>query len=152
MEGTPPVAAAPSPEELDRAFAALADPTRRALVERLSRGEAGVLELAAPFAMSQPAVSKHLKVLEAAGLISRRRLAQRNLCRLEPVRLKHVSDWVGSYRRYWEASFDRLDAYIETMRDETRPDGTPPDKTAPGETLPDERVRGGRQDREEESS
>ena len=140
MEVLPPADPTPSPAELDRAFAALADPTRRAIVQRLSRGEAGVLELAAPFAMSQPAVSKHLKVLEAAGLISRRRLAQRNLCRLEPVRLKHISDWVGSYRQYWEASFERLDAYIETLRDEPEPESPPGDG-----------ARGRQQDREEES-
>lgn len=118
MEAAPPADSEPSAAELDRVFAALADPTRRAIVQRLSQGEAGVLELAAPFAMSQPAVSKHLKVLEAAGLISRRRLAQRNLCRLEPGRLKHISDWVGPYRQYWEASFARLDDYIDTLRDE----------------------------------
>lgn len=142
MEVLPSADPAPSAAELDRAFAALADPTRRALVQRLSRGEAGVLELAAPFAMSQPAVSKHLKVLEAAGLISRRRLAQRNLCRLEPVRLKHISDWVGSYRQYWEASFERLDTYIETLRDEPEPQPEP---------QPGDGARGRQQDREEES-
>jgi DNA-binding transcriptional ArsR family regulator len=96
-------------EELDRAFLALADPTRRAILARLARGEAGVLELGEPFSISQPAVTKHLKVLEGAGLISRRQLAQRRLSRLEPDRLKQVSDWLGSYRDYWEASFSRLD-------------------------------------------
>lgn len=96
-------------EELDRAFAALADPTRRAILARLARGEAGVLELGEPFDMSQPAITKHLKVLEAAGLISRRKDAQRRLSRLEPERIKQVSDWLGSYRDYWEASFSRLD-------------------------------------------
>lgn len=96
-------------DELDRAFLALADPTRRAILARLARGEAGVLELGEPFSISQPAVTKHLKVLESAGLISRRQLAQRRLSRLEPDRLKQVSDWLGSYREYWEASFSRLD-------------------------------------------
>jgi DNA-binding transcriptional ArsR family regulator len=96
-------------DELDRAFLALADPTRRAILARLARGEAGVLELGEPFSISQPAVTKHLKVLEGAGLISRRQLAQRRLSRLEPDRLKQVSDWLGSYRDYWEASFSRLD-------------------------------------------
>lgn len=96
-------------DELDRAFLALADPTRRAILARLARGEAGVLELGEPFSISQPAVTKHLKVLEGAGLISRRQLAQRRLSRLEPERLKQVSDWLGSYREYWEASFSRLD-------------------------------------------
>ncbi|HUR15620.1 MAG TPA: metalloregulator ArsR/SmtB family transcription factor [Mycobacteriales bacterium] len=95
--------------ELDRAFLALADPTRRAILARLARGEAGVLELGAPFSISQPAVTKHLKVLESAGLISRRQQAQRRLSRLEADRLKQVSDWLGSYREYWEASFSRLD-------------------------------------------
>jgi DNA-binding transcriptional ArsR family regulator len=116
MEEALPTASKPTPDELDRAFAALADPTRRAIVARLARGEAGVLEIAAPFPMSQPAVSKHLKVLETAGLISRRRSAQRNLCRLEPARLKHISDWVGSYRQYWEASFSRLDHYLDALQ------------------------------------
>jgi DNA-binding transcriptional ArsR family regulator len=96
-------------DELDRAFLALADPTRRAILARLARGEAGVLELGEPFSISQPAVTKHLKVLESAGLISRRQLAQRRLSRLEPDRLKQVSEWLGSYREYWEASFSRLD-------------------------------------------
>jgi DNA-binding transcriptional ArsR family regulator len=102
--------------QLDRAFTALADPTRRAILARLTRGDAGVLDIAAPFAMSQPAVSKHLKVLESAGLISRRRDAQRRLARLEPARLGQVSDWLGSYREFWEDSFDRLDQLLDTLR------------------------------------
>ena len=102
--------------DLDRAFAALADPTRRAIVARLSRGEAGVLELAAPFAMSQPAVSKHLKVLEAAGLVSRRRDARRNLCRLEPEPLGRLSAWLGTYREFWEGSLGRLDSYLDDLQ------------------------------------
>jgi DNA-binding transcriptional ArsR family regulator len=106
--------------ELDKAFGALADPTRRAILARLGRGEAGVLELAGPFPMSQPAISKHLKVLEAAGLISRRRDARRRLCRLEPQRLKHISEWVGSYRQYWEESFSRLDDYLDNIQQEDR--------------------------------
>lgn len=113
--------------QLDRTFAALADPTRRAIVARLAHGEASVLELAAPFAMSQPAVSKHLKVLEAAGLISRRPDAQRRLCRLAPEGLKAVSDWADSYRRFWEESFSRLDDYLdELQRDHPQPQGEPP--------------------------
>ena len=96
-------------EQLDRAFLALADPTRRAILARLADGEAGVLELGEPFSISQPAVTKHLKVLESAGLISRRQEAQRRLSRLEPERIKQVSDWLGSYREYWEESFSRLD-------------------------------------------
>lgn len=105
-----------SDPELDRAFAALADPTRRAILARLTGGEASVLEVAKPFSISQPAVSKHLKVLEAAGLISRRRDAQRRLCRLEPERLKQLSDWVGSYRRFWEDSFERLDEHLDNLQ------------------------------------
>jgi DNA-binding transcriptional ArsR family regulator len=102
-------------EELDRAFAALADPTRRAILARLTSGEAGVLDIAEPFPMSQPAISKHLKVLEAAGLVSRRRQAKQNLCRLEAGRLKDVVDWLGTYREFWEASFARLDEYVDTL-------------------------------------
>lgn len=111
-------AATLSDPELDRAFAALADPTRRAILARLARGEAGVLEVAKPFPMSQPAVTKHLKVLESAGLISRRRDAQRRLCRLEPRRLALISEWVGSYREFLEDSYQRLDEYLETLQQE----------------------------------
>lgn len=106
-----------SEAELDRAFGALADPTRRAIIARLTTGDAGVLELTAGFAMTQPAITKHLKVLESAGLISRRREAQRRPCRLEPHRLEQLSDWVGSYREFWEASFGRLDGYLEALAD-----------------------------------
>jgi DNA-binding transcriptional ArsR family regulator len=104
--------------ELDRAFGALADPTRRAILARLRDGQAGVLEVAAPFDMSQPAITKHLNVLEGAGLISRHRRARNRMCRLEPERLKQLSDWVGSYREFWEASFERLDTYIEDLQKE----------------------------------
>jgi DNA-binding transcriptional ArsR family regulator len=92
-------------------FAALADPTRRAILLRLASGEATVTELARPFDMSQPAISKHLAVLERAGLISRSRQAQRRPCRLEARRLKQAKQWIERYRRFWEESFDRLDAY-----------------------------------------
>jgi DNA-binding transcriptional ArsR family regulator len=102
-------------DQLDRAFMALADPTRRAILSRLADGEAGVLELGAPFAMSQPAITKHLKVLENAGLITRHQHAQRRLSRLEPQRIKQVSDWIGTYREYWEESFERLDALVAEM-------------------------------------
>ena len=105
-----------SEDELDAAFTALADPTRRAIISRLARGEASVLELTGGFRMSQPAISKHLKVLETAGLISRRREAQRRPCRLEPARLKDLADWVGSYREFWEASFERLDDFLERVQ------------------------------------
>lgn len=100
-------------DELNRAFAALADPTRRAIIARLASGEATVMELAEPFAMTQPAVSKHLKVLEGAGLISRGRLAQTRPCRLEPTPLKEVALWIAAYRNLWEDSFDRLDAFLK---------------------------------------
>src|SRR5215468_5139241 len=99
---------------LDATFAALADPTRRAILARLSSGEATVLELAEPFDMSLPAVSKHLKVLERAGLIARGRDAQRRPCRLSPAPLKKATDWIEQYRRFWEESFDRLDVYLQT--------------------------------------
>lgn len=97
-------------------FAALADPTRRAILARLSAGEANVTELAAPFKMTLPAVSKHLKVLEKAGLISRGREAQWRPCRLEASPLKDVADWVEEYRRYWEEKFDRLDDYLKELQ------------------------------------
>jgi DNA-binding transcriptional ArsR family regulator len=101
---------------LDATFAALADPTRRAILGRLASGEAGVLELAKPFAMSQPAVSKHLKVLERAGLISRGRDAQRRPCRLEPGPLAEVNQWLESYRQFWDARFQGLDASLHELK------------------------------------
>jgi DNA-binding transcriptional ArsR family regulator len=103
--------------DLDRGFGALSDPTRRAILARLAEGDAGVLDVAAPFPMSQPAVTKHLNVLEEAGLISRHRRARQRLCRLEPARLKQLSDWVGSYREFWEESFERLDQLLEELQD-----------------------------------
>jgi DNA-binding transcriptional ArsR family regulator len=107
---------------LDRTFAALSDPTRRAIVERLADGEASVTELAAPFSMSLPAVSKHLKVLEKAGLISRGRKAQWRPCRLEPEPLKEASDWLEEYRRLWEERLDRLDEYLRTLQGKEQDD------------------------------
>jgi DNA-binding transcriptional ArsR family regulator len=101
---------------LDTTFAALADPTRRAILARLATGEAKVTELAAPFNMSQPAVSKHLKVLERAGLISRGREAQRRPCRLEARPLKAAVDWLANYRDYWEESYHRLDALLGELK------------------------------------
>jgi DNA-binding transcriptional ArsR family regulator len=100
---------------LDAAFVALADPTRRAILARLKGGEVTVGELAAPFAMSQPAVSKHLKVLERAGLVSRGRDAQRRPVRLEARPLKAVTDWLEGYRSYWEESYQRLDAVLDEL-------------------------------------
>jgi DNA-binding transcriptional ArsR family regulator len=107
-----------SAHRLDRAFAALADPTRRAIVARLAKGEATVMELARPFDMSQPAVSMHLKVLERAGLISRRREAQTRPCKLEPEGLKAIADWVFDYREFWEESYERLDALLDQLKRE----------------------------------
>jgi DNA-binding transcriptional ArsR family regulator len=99
-------------EHLNRAFAALADPTRRAIIARLASGESTVTELAEPFAMTQPAISKHLKVLEGAGLISRGRAAQTRPCRLEPGQLKEVAQWITAYSNLWEHGFDRLDVFL----------------------------------------
>jgi DNA-binding transcriptional ArsR family regulator len=102
--------------ELNRAFGALSDPTRRAILAQLSQGDAGVLDVAAPFPVSQPAITKHLNVLEEAGLISRHRLARQRLCHLEPRRLKQLSDWVGSYREFWEESFERIDELLDELQ------------------------------------
>ena len=103
-------------ERLDATFAALADPTRRAILAQLASGEASVAELTKPFAMSQPAISKHLKVLERAGLISRGRDAQRRPRRLDPMPLAEASGWLDGYRQFWEESFERLDAVLEEMQ------------------------------------
>ncbi len=105
-------------EQLDATFSALADPTRRAILARLARGEATVMELAAPFRMSQPAISKHLKVLERAGLVSRGRDAQRRPCRLEARPLKEATAWLADYREFWEESFQRLDALLDELKRE----------------------------------
>jgi DNA-binding transcriptional ArsR family regulator len=101
---------------LDATFSALADPTRRAILARLTLGETSVMELAKPFAMSLPAVSKHLKVLERAGLIARSREAQFRPCRIEPQALKDIDDWLKHYRRFFEESLDRLDAYLKVLQ------------------------------------
>ena len=103
-------------ERLDATFAALSDPTRRAILARLASGDASVLELAEPFDMSQPAISKHLKVLERAGLVSRGRDAQRRPCRLEAKPLEEANEWLEKYRRYWEQNFERLDGLLEGMK------------------------------------
>lgn len=107
-------------DHLDTTFAALADPTRRAILARLALGETSVMELAEPFEMSQPAISKHLKVLERAGLISRGRDAQRRPCRLEPEPLAEATQWLESYRELWESNFQRLDALLEEMKTKKR--------------------------------
>jgi DNA-binding transcriptional ArsR family regulator len=103
-------------EQLDRTFAALADPTRREILARLANGEATVTELAAPFQVTMPAISKHLKVLERAGLISRRRAAQRRPCRLEPAPLAAAMDWLDRYREFLEGSYERLEAHLREIQ------------------------------------
>jgi DNA-binding transcriptional ArsR family regulator len=112
LEGYQPTSSNP----LNATFAALADPTRRAILARLASGQASVTELAEPFAMSQPAISKHLKVLERAGLISRGRDAQRRPRQLQPAPLKDVADWIEHYRQFWTESFDRLDDYLHKLQ------------------------------------
>jgi DNA-binding transcriptional ArsR family regulator len=104
------------PDRLSATFSALSDPTRRAILARLASGECSVTELAEPFDMSMPAVSKHLRVLERAGLIARRRDAQWRRCRLEATALKEVADWAEHYRHIWEERFDRLDGYLREMK------------------------------------
>jgi DNA-binding transcriptional ArsR family regulator len=111
---------------LDRAFAALADPTRRAILARLALGEAAVTELAEPFQMTLPAVSKHLKVLERAGLITRSNQAQWRYCRLDPAPLKQVAQWVGDYKRFWDESYERLDEYLEDLKRKSSQEGVEP--------------------------
>jgi DNA-binding transcriptional ArsR family regulator len=106
----------PPSDRLDATFAALADPTRRAILTRLASGDASVAELAEPFAMSQPAISKHLKVLERAGLISRGRDAQRRPRRLEAVPLAEATEWLEGYRQFWESAFQRLDAFLDELK------------------------------------
>ncbi len=111
------------PERLNATFAALADPTRRAILARLTRGEVTVTELAEPFDMSLPAVSKHLKVLERAGLIARGREAQWRPCRLDAGPMKDAAEWLDRYRRFWEESFDRLDVYLHKLQRKERKHG-----------------------------
>jgi len=105
-------------DQLSITFSALADPTRRAILSRLSAGEASVTELAKPFDLSLPGISKHLKVLQRAGLIRQSRKAQWRPCRLDGARLKEAADWVGEYRQFWDESFERLDEYLATVQKE----------------------------------
>ena len=109
-----------SHDPLSTTFAALADPTRRGILARLAKGEATVTELAAPFDLSLPAISKHLKVLQRAGLIEQGRQAQWRPCRLKPEPLRDVASWIGQYRVHWEASFDRLDEYLRDIQEADR--------------------------------
>jgi DNA-binding transcriptional ArsR family regulator len=115
IRGKPPMTMQ-NDDELSLTFAALADPTRRAILARLAQGEATVNELAAPFNLSLPGVSKHLKVLQHAGLISQGRRAQWRPCRLEPTRLKEAADWIDTYRHIWDQRFNRLDEYLRDLQ------------------------------------
>jgi DNA-binding transcriptional ArsR family regulator len=119
------------PDRLDAVFAALADPTRRAIVARLASGEASVTELAEPFDMTQPAISKHLKVLERAGLVSRGKDAQRRPRRLEAKPLAEATDWLERYRRIWEANFQRLDALLDELKSTPKKSPHPSDRGTP---------------------
>ncbi|MFT4172619.1 MAG: metalloregulator ArsR/SmtB family transcription factor [Rhodocyclaceae bacterium] len=123
------------PDALSATFSALADPTRRAILARLAQGETSVTELAAPFDMSLPAVTKHLKVLQRAGLVTQGRQAQWRPCRLEPAPLREVAGWVEQYRVLWEARLDRLEAYLRTLQNEeaplAAPSGGPQEDPAP---------------------
>jgi DNA-binding transcriptional ArsR family regulator len=110
-------------EILDARFAALADPTRRAILARLAKGEATVTELAAPFTMSQPAITKHLKVLERAGLIARGRDAQRRPCRLRAEGIRDIAEWTEGYRQFWDESYQRLDKYLKELKGKERKHG-----------------------------
>lgn len=114
----------PNPDALNATFRALADPTRRAILARLASGEVSVMELAEPFDMSQPAISKHLKVLERAGLVSRGRDAQRRPVRLEAKPLAEATDWLERYRRFWEGRFQRLDALLDELKVKEKNRGT----------------------------
>jgi DNA-binding transcriptional ArsR family regulator len=109
-------------DQLSMTFAALADPTRRAILARLARGEVSVTELAAPFEISLPAVTKHLKVLERAGLVSRSRQAQWRPCKLEAAPLRVAGGWIDEYRQFWESSLDRLDTYLQQLQEENTDD------------------------------
>jgi DNA-binding transcriptional ArsR family regulator len=119
------------PDHLSTTFAALADPTRRAILARLASGQASVTELAAPFEMSLPAISKHLKVLERAGLIARGRQAQWRPCRLEAGPLKDAADWLEHYRHFWEQSFDHLDDYLRELQTREKRHGRKNQRPAP---------------------
>lgn len=122
-------------DDLSPTFAALADPTRRAILSRLAGGEATVNQLAEPFAMTQQAISKHLKILERAGLISRSRVAQRRPCKLEAEHLDAAAEWIGRHRRLWEERYDRLDEHLGTLR-------RPPGQQEPGQHGPGQQPSG----------
>ncbi len=113
-----------SDNALDRTFAAVADPTRRAILARLALGEASVGELGAPFAMSAPAISKHLKVLERAGLVAREKHGRVHRCRLDPGPMREASAWIEQTRRFWEDRLDALETYLQRLKEDTKSDGT----------------------------
>jgi DNA-binding transcriptional ArsR family regulator len=119
-------------DQLSTTFAALADPTRRAILARLAQGEATVNELAEPFALSLPTVSKHLKVLRRAGLVSQGRKAQWRPCRLERAPLQDVANWMVDYRQFWDESFDRLDEYLHDLQAQAQAEGHEKGKESPG--------------------
>ncbi len=125
--------AAPQPDRLSLTFSALADPTRRAILARLSSGETSVTDLARPFDMSLPAITKHLKVLERAGLISRSREAQWRPCKLEAEPLQQAAEWVEHYRRFWEERFDRLEDYLATLQPDPHQPRPSPKKKQKGQ-------------------
>jgi DNA-binding transcriptional ArsR family regulator len=129
---------------LDTTFAALADPTRRAILARLATGETSVMELAKPFAMSLPAVSKHLKVLERAGLIARSREAQWRPCRIEPRALKEVDDWLEHYRRFYDESLDRLGDYLKKLQAQESKEKESKEKESKGKESKDKEAKGKR--------
>lgn len=126
----------PAPDALSTTFAALADPTRRAILARLAKGESTVTELAEPFDMSLPAITKHLKVLERAGLVSRSRDAQRRPCKLEAAPLREATDWIAAYAAFWEESFDRLEGYLAELGA-----GGAPESASPPSPSPKKRIR-----------
>jgi DNA-binding transcriptional ArsR family regulator len=128
-------------DELSRTFAALADPTRRAILARLAKGQATVNELAEPFHLAQPSISKHLKVLEQAGLVVRGRAAQTRPCTLEPAPLRQLAQWVEAYRDLWEHSFDRLDAFLQATDPTPRAGDAPPAPIPTPERKPHARKR-----------
>jgi DNA-binding transcriptional ArsR family regulator len=128
-------------DRLSTVFGALADPTRRAILARLTEGDHTVAELSAPFPMSQPAISRHLKVLEGAGLISRSRRATARLSHLEAEPLREATTWLASYQEYWDASYDRLDALLETLQQ--RSTDQPPQSTQEGESHAEDADHGG---------
>lgn len=132
-------------DQLSLTFAALADPTRRAILTHLTAGAASVQELAKPFEMSLPGISKHLKVLERAGLISRSRQAQWRPCKLKAAPLREVADWVGHYRRFWEESFDRLDEYLRELQLQEKQGRTKKARPARGRSATARRSRHDRQ-------